>query len=60
MPVMPMAKSAADRSDVDSVKSSPTVLATDIGRAMPNDTMSSICCKDEKNKGPLGGTCDEE
>ena len=60
MPVIPMEKSAADKREVDSVKSSPTVLAIEIGRAIPNDTISSICCNEEKNKGPLGGTCDEE
>ena len=60
IPVIPMEKRAVERREVDKVKSSPTVLATEMGNAIPNDTMSNMCCNEEKNKGPLGGTCDDE
>ena len=60
IPVIPIEKSAADRSEVDSVRSSPIVLPTEMGRAIPSDTIRSMCCREEKNRGPFGGVCDDE
>ena len=60
MPVIPIENSAAERRDVERARSRPTVRPTDIGRAIPSETMSSMCCSEEKNKGPFGGVCDEE
>ena len=55
IPVIPIEKRAAERSEEERVRSSPTVRPTEIGRAIPRDTISSICCNDEKNNGPFGG-----
>jgi hypothetical protein len=55
IPVIPIENRAAERSDVDNVRSSPTVRPIEIGRAIPKETTSSICCSDEKNRGPFGG-----
>lgn len=44
----------------ESCISRPAVRAMDTGMAMPRDKISSICCRDEKNNGPAGGTCPEE
>ena len=60
IPVIPMENRAAERSDVDSVRSSPTVRPTETGSAIPKETTSSICCNDEKNRGPFGGVCAAE
>ena len=43
MPVIPIENNAADSREVDSDRSSPTVRPTEIGSAMPRETISSIC-----------------
>ena len=60
IPVIPIEKRAAERSEVDNVRSSPIVRPTEMGSAIPSETMSSMCWSDEKNRGPLGGVCDDE
>ena len=60
MPVTPIENSAAERRDVDRVRSSPTVRPTETGNAIPKETTRSICCSDEKNNGPFGGVWDAE
>ena len=60
IPVIPIENRAAERRDVDNVRSSPTVRPIEIGRAIPKETTSSMCCNDEKNRGPFGGVCAAE
>ena len=56
----PMQKRAAASRELESFRSRPAARAMETGIAMPRESTSSMCCREEKNSGAAGGTCPEE